>query len=45
MLAPMLLTGSGEELMASRAPAFTEWESSAVPPPTTAATAPLSESA
>ena len=41
----MLVTGSGEELIASREPAFTAWESSAVPPPTTAATAPLRESA
>jgi hypothetical protein len=44
-LAPMLDNGSGEALIASRAPALTECESSAVPPPTTAATAPLRESA
>ncbi len=41
----MLDSGSGEALIASLAPAFTEWESRAVPPPTTAATAPLRESA
>ena len=38
-LAPMLVTGSGEELMASRPPALTRWDSSAVPPPTTPRTA------
>ena len=40
----MLDSGSGEALIASREPALTEWESRAVPPPTTAATAPLRES-
>ena len=38
-LATTLLIGSGEELIASRLPAFTRWDSRAVPPPTTASTA------
>ena len=38
-LATTLVTGSGEELMASRPPALTRWLSSAVPPPTTPSTA------
>ena len=42
-LAAMLVTGSGEALMASRLPALTRWESSAVPPPTTPNTAWSSE--
>ena len=41
----MLLTGSGEEFRASRLPILTACEARAVPPPTTAATAPPSESA
>ena len=41
----MLDSGSGEALIASRDPAFTECDRSAVPPPTTAATAPFRESA
>ena len=32
----MLVTGSGEELIASRPPALTRWLSNAVPPPTDA---------
>ena len=35
---PMLVTGSGEVLTASRMPALVRWESSAVPPPTPAST-------
>ena len=38
-LAMMLVTGSGEVLMASRLPAFTRCDSRAVPPPTTPSTA------
>jgi len=44
-LAATLDSGSGEVLIASRAPALTECDARAVPPPTTAPTAAPSESA